>query len=60
MSQPAFTGSQMAQLETIFIQNGINLDQMQPSALASVNTGHQDNPSSRKLLLFSIINLNAL
>ena len=48
MSQPAFTGSQMVQLETIFNANGINLDEMQQSALELTDRESRHNPSSSK------------
>jgi len=48
MSQPAFNDEEMLQLETIFVQNGIDLNEIQVPVLESADHADRDNPSSSK------------
>jgi len=48
MSQRTFSDLEMAQLETIFNQNGINLDEIQNGTFELPDPEHLDNPSSGK------------
>jgi len=48
MSQLAFSNDEMAQLEAIFNQNGINLDNIQRDTLETANDEQRNNPSSSK------------